>query len=417
MRIGFAKVDITPPVGTGLGGYAGFRPCSGAHDPLCCKAVVLEQEGIRYGLITLDLMCVDEAMYRRLAEKVALLGIAPERLIACAIHSHAAPAGMVAGEGPLASINEPEIPKDPGFGAYIHGVIHAAAEACAQAAATMEPFQVRTARGKTPPVGSERHTGAPAGGDLTVVQCRTESGKVLTLYDFPCHPTVLSAANLQASADFVSDIEELLGGDMAVFLNGAAGDISTRYTRKEASFEECARMGRIAAEGVRSALAGTFFREPEPVRGIHTLVTLRAREVDMPEEAEKKLAEHTAKWKAAEAAGEDPATVRILKSYVEGAGVSLQFARTMAQIRQLCLPVTVFRFCGVDFASVPGELFSALQPEGLSVIGYANGYYRYLCPEAAYESGCYEAMAAIIRRGEAEVLIQEIQKLRQQLDK
>ena len=44
MRIGFTKVDITPPVGTGLGGYAGFRPCSGTHDPLCCKAEVLIQE-------------------------------------------------------------------------------------------------------------------------------------------------------------------------------------------------------------------------------------------------------------------------------------------------------------------------------------------------------------------------------------
>ena len=99
---------------------------------------------------------------------------------------------------------------------------------------------------------------------------------------------------------------------------------------------------------------------------------------------------------------------------MEGAGVNLEFARTLSGIRQLHLPVTVFRFCGLDFVTIPGELFSTLQPKGVSVIGYANGYYRYLCDENAYEAGYYEALAAIIARGESEKLMAEIaQKLEQ----
>ena len=81
----------------------------------------------------------------------------------------------------------------------------------------------------------------------------------------------------------------------------------------------------------------------------------------------------------------------------------------------LHLPVTVFRFAGMEFATVPGELFSTLQPEGLSIIAYANGYFRYLCPEEAYEQGHYEAMAAIAARGGGEKLIHQIQQLRCQL--
>ena len=42
VKIGFSKVDITPPVGTELGGYAGYRPCTGTHDPLWCKAAVTD---------------------------------------------------------------------------------------------------------------------------------------------------------------------------------------------------------------------------------------------------------------------------------------------------------------------------------------------------------------------------------------
>ena len=55
MRIGFSKVDITPPIGTELGGYAGYRPSSGVHDPLHCRAVLLEQDSLLYALVSLEL--------------------------------------------------------------------------------------------------------------------------------------------------------------------------------------------------------------------------------------------------------------------------------------------------------------------------------------------------------------------------
>ena len=51
-------------------------------------------------------------------------------------------------------------------------------------------------------------------------------------------------------------------------------------------------------------------------------------------------------------------------------------------------------------------------PEGLSIIAYANGYFRYICPKEAYDANHYEAMAALLARGEGERLIREIQNLR-----
>lgn len=415
MRIGFAKSDITPPPGTELGGYAGYRPCTGVHDPLQCKAIVLEQDGVRYALAVLDLLCIDEALYLRIADAVAELGITKERLIVSAIHTHASPRGVIPGEGPLAGVNRSGEPKDPAFTDYIHRVIAQTASALTQAVGNLEPFLFRSARGPVPAVGSERHTGAALSGEMTVLQCKTESAKLLTVYNFPCHPTVMSAANLQVSADFAGGIEELLDAGMAVFVNGAAGDVSTRFTRRESSFEECGRMAGIAAEAIRTAIENTPFEAPAPLRGLHTQIVLKARQLEAPEAAQKRLEELTERYQAAQAQGADPATVRTLKSYAEGAGLNLQFTRTMGDLRQLRLPVTVFHFCGMDFASVPGELFSALQPKGLSIIGYANGYYRYIGGEAAYEANYYEALAAIIARGEGEQLIKELKQLRQHL--
>ena len=408
IRIGFAKEEITPAPGVELGGYAGYRPCTGAHDMLYCKAVVLEQKGVRYGLVVLDLMCVDEALAERIARAVEDLGISRERLLTCAIHTHAAPQGSIPGEGPLDRVNNSCIVDTAGFTEYMLSVVSAAGNACRRAVENLEPFRVRTARGPVPEVGSERHTGSAPGGSLTVVQCCTESGKNLILYNFPCHPTVLSAANLEASADFAGGIEKKLDCDMAVFVNGAAGDISTRFTRRESSFEECDRMARIAAEQVMNLLEGAEYAKPQPLKGIRKTVTLHARQVETEEAARKHLEETTARWQLALSEGADAGTVRILKSYVEGAGVSLEFARNLEGIRLLHLSVTVFRFAGLYFASVPGELFSALQPADLSVIGYANGYYRYICGEEAYDAGYYEALAAIIARGEGEHLVKEI---------
>ena len=415
MRIGFSKKDITPPAGIVLGGYAGFRPCAEAHDPLFCRAVVLEQAGVRYGLVALDLLCADKALYLRLAALLSEVGITKERLVVCAIHSHAAPQGVLPGEGELAAVNCTEYENTPAFRAYAQNVLRPAQAACREAADRLEPFLIRAAKGPTPPVGSERHTGAAPGGDLTVVQCRTASGKVLTLCNFPCHPTVLGPDNLHPSADFAAGIEGLLGGDMAVFLNGAAGDISTRFTRREPTFAECARMGQIAAEHIRACIENAPFTPPEPLRGIHATVRLKPRPIDTVETARAELEARRARWENARSAGADSKTLRLLKTYAEGAWVSLELAKTMAGIEALELPVTGFRFAGLEFATVPGELFSTLQPAGLSVIAYAGGYFRYICPESAYEENLYDAMASIAARGEGEHLIRQIEALRRQL--
>ena len=411
MKIGFAKRDITPPFGMELGGYAGYRPNNGVHDPLWCKAILLEQRGMRYALVVLDLMCADESLCSRIAGKVAALGIKKQHLIVSAIHSHATPAGVVPGEGLLARINEAIIPENPDFPAYMQFVADAAAQACAEAAATAETFRVRTARGVMPPVGSERHTGEKAEGTLTVAEFLQESGKKVIFYSFPCHPTVLNAENLLVSADFVGQIEKYLHADLTVFANGAAGDISTRFTRRESSFEECDRMGKLAADCIRNLLEQALETEPAPLKGCVATATLPARQVETEEAAHRQLEETTKRWQQAVAEGADAGTVRILKSYVEGAGVNLEFARSMAGIREFTLPVTVFQFAGLRFAAIPGEFYSTLLMPDVAAICYANGYYRYIADENAYTAGHYEALAAIVARGGGEMVSNTIRQM------
>lgn len=415
MKLGFAQKEITPPLGLELGGYAGYRPNCGVHDALYCKVILLEQEGVRYALVALDLMCADESLCGAIASAVAPLGITGERLIVAAIHSHAAPAGVIGDAGALARINRAIVPENPAFRAYMESVVTAAAEGCKEAAAGLESFRVRCGIAQMPPLGSERHTGAAAEGKLTVAEFTLDGGKKVILYNFPCHPTVLSAANLYVSADFAGCIQKHLDADLAVFVNGAAGDISTRFTRRESSFKECERMGALAAEHINRLLQTAMPTEPRPLRGRRSNVKLAARQVETVENAQKQLEETTCNWQKAVEEGCDAATVRILKSYVEGAGVNLEFAQNMVGIREFDLPVTVFKFAGLSFATVPGEFYSTLLPEGVSPICYANGYYRYLADENAYEASHYEALAAIVARGGGEKLSNTIRQMLEEL--
>lgn len=411
MKMGFAKGDITPPLGTELGGYAGYRPCSGVHDPLYCKAVVLEQDGICYALLALDFLSVDEPLYLHMAKKLEPLGISADRLLVSAIHSHASPCGVIRGEGLLAKVNQFGESDPEGYDAYIRQVIQTAFNACSEAIKTLEPFRIRWSQGPLPVLGSERHTGAPAQGALTAIQFLTETGKKLIVYHFPCHPTVMRPDNLKASADFIGGIEGLLDADMALFLNGAAGDISTRFTRRESSFQECGRLAQLAADHITMLLEKAEYEQPGKLTGLHTRIPVTSRPVQTKELAQKLLDESIAKWKHAERSGADKDTLRVLQSCVEGAGVNLEFADTMKGIDGFHLPATVFAFSGLKFASIPGELYSTLRPKEALAICYANGYYRYIADSRAYEENQYEAMAAIVAKGEGERLMEKIATL------
>src|SRR5215467_2574740 len=58
IRVGVAKVEITPPLGIPMAGYYHERGADGVLDPLYSKAMVLESVGERTALVVLDLISI-----------------------------------------------------------------------------------------------------------------------------------------------------------------------------------------------------------------------------------------------------------------------------------------------------------------------------------------------------------------------
>jgi hypothetical protein len=171
----------------------------------------------------------------------------------------------------------------------------------------------------------------------------------------------------------------------------------------------------IAADAVMDLIRNVPYGSEKEISGLHTHIKLQPRPVEPLEKARQTLEDAVAHWNAGVEAGLSPTEIRLLKTHVEGAGVALEFSRTMAGLKELLLPVTVFSFAGLQFVTVPGEIFSRLWQLNAVPICYANGYYRYIANSTAYELGYYEAMAAIIDKGQGEVFMEHTAQLLKQL--
>lgn len=92
LRVGFAKVDITPSQPTPMAGYYHGRLSTETHDPLWCRAVVIDDGANKAAIITLDLISTTRWMTvesRKMIERVS--GIPAANVMISATHTHTGP--------------------------------------------------------------------------------------------------------------------------------------------------------------------------------------------------------------------------------------------------------------------------------------------------------------------------------------
>ena len=91
-RVGVAAVDITPPLGIPMAGYYHQRGAEGVLDPLYCKAMVIEQDGRRAALVTLDIISVTRSITDTARSEIEkMTGIQGDHVMISATHAHTGP--------------------------------------------------------------------------------------------------------------------------------------------------------------------------------------------------------------------------------------------------------------------------------------------------------------------------------------
>jgi len=256
---GTAKVDITCECPHLMGGYVGLKDCTGIHDRLYARVLVLDD-----GDTSLAVVAVDEEFYtsdKVINQAKQLYGL--DHVILSSSHVHSGPAPETGGMKQLYAtggfnlwsrsleytIDYDALSNDPWYGASEQSIISAIGEAVNN----MFPATISAGKGTLDSDYMSQNRRYVVNNYVTkmcwtIYDCvSTESDDqtvgVIRVYDasgntrammvnYACHPVFLSEYNYQISADFpgtMADyIEDRISG-VGMFINGAAGDIDPYY--------------------------------------------------------------------------------------------------------------------------------------------------------------------------------------------
>jgi Neutral/alkaline non-lysosomal ceramidase, N-terminal len=282
VKAGFSKVNITPPIGTPIGGNARDDYASkGIHDNLYAKTIFIDDGNSRWALVMTDLIAVVPEMVADIRAIVAgQIELKPEQIMIAAIHTHS---------GPDVWGLSDESKVGPEITAEINSKI---AQSIIEAVNSAEETTVYYGRGENDQIGHNRRLrtkdGAthmnwegtdpglidevlgPVDPEISVLKFEDAGGKMKAVFvNYTCHPAILAGDNLLMGADYAGylykRIEEKYGDDVIVaFGNGAAGNINhiDNYNPDQGrGFAEADRLGTMLANDVVDIISS--MKEPE----------------------------------------------------------------------------------------------------------------------------------------------------------
>lgn len=402
MRVGFAAVRLDVPIGTPMGGYIDRDGGAiGELDPLSVHVVTWDDGGHRFALVIADVVCVNRdltAAVRASATSHA------DHIWVAATHTHAGPeTGCIPG-----GQDTPAPWKDT--------ISAAATKAIRDAGTDASALVGEVHSGALHSVGAIRgDRDATAVIPLDVVVFRrvdqTIGGMLVVL---PVHPTVLPADNRAISADLPGAVRRALElrlseGTPVIVATGAAGDISTRSTRRAQDATEVTRLGELVADQclalIDADLGSPVWTAGSRIEWRDSVLRLSAKKSAVDNDVV--LASARAHEERARAAG-DHIGVRIAESRRQGVRVHADIRRENLN-EDINADVEAVRIGALGLAGLPGEPFVALGESIRSMapghnisLGYVNGYPGYLPTVDAYPLAGYEVLASVVEAGSGE---------------
>ena len=434
LRVGAAAVVITPPVGTPMAGYYSERAAEGVHDDLYVKALVLEQDGAKAALVSLDLISTSRSVVteaRREIERTT--GVPGAAVMISATHSHTGPvlntreprANALGGTSDLAQRYTAELPAK-------------ISEAVKRAEAALAPARAAAGHGHEASIAFNRRyhmqdgtigwnpgklnprvikPAGPIDPDVPVVCFMSPANKPLALYvNYAVH--LDNVGGLKVSADLPYTLSKLLadvaGPDVVtLYTTGCCGDVNhvdVAWAEPQKGFENAARMGTILAAEVMRTMPRLKPVAAGPLRVKSEIVKLPLPPV-LADEIEKARA-------TIERRGESRSANRVPFLEQVNAFKVLDVAGRQGKPHEVEVQVIAL---GRDVAwvSLPGEIFVELglavkqdSPFPHTVIAeLANGSVGYVPARRAYVQGNYEVVSTRCAEGSGELLVAAAVKL------
>lgn len=291
-RAGLASVDITPPLGLWMAGFAARKePARGIAQPLHAKALALEDAGGRRAVIvTMDLLGLTAPVVERIAGAVRRrCGVPRERLLLCSSHTHSGPVvdDQLAVAYDLTTAQREDIRRST---RRIEGQV---VDVVGRALAALGPARLRQAQGEAGFGANRRVTFQPLGPvdpAVPVLAIERPGGSLAgLLFGYACHNTTLVASFVQYHGDYAgvaqAELERRHPGVVAMFVQGCGADANPN---PRGTLELAEEHGRSLAGAVERAL-GTTREVGGPIRSAFATVAVPYAAAPGAEEWRRKL--------------------------------------------------------------------------------------------------------------------------------
>ena len=267
IRVGFARVDVTPEVPVKLAGYGTFffsedncRWSTGVHDPLFASAVAFDDPdgAAPVILIVLDLVGLMAGDIASIQQGIAdALGIGERSVVVASTHTHHSPdtIGLWGIIIPPVSGRQEDV---------VQRILSGAVQAGIYAWNSRVPATLEWAVGEEADLHENIIFDDPArtiDDTMTLLAAYDEEQRLLgTLMNWACHPTVMGQKSTLISSDFAGAYYRLMGEEMEgthIYVNGLLGAMIQPVPRwlNPDAWDEVDRVGRGLADDAQSLLA------------------------------------------------------------------------------------------------------------------------------------------------------------------
>jgi len=401
---GVGRRVITPPMGLPMAGFAARQSgCTGVHDDLYAKALLLANGRSTVVLLCLDILWIDQLLTKAIRNAITdETGIPGDNIMICTSHNHSGP-----------DLDDPECSDwVPTFQDQVVGTVIDAWQSKTEALVGVGSTNVHG-------IGVNRRGKNIVDTSVGVIKVERGDGYPdAVVVNYTCHAVVLGPDNLLITADYPGYAQRgietalLKKETVALFTNGAAGDINTGHSADACgigaftpgrTYERAEELGTRLADAVLTVLPDIGTRDDIELGSVRVDWTADYR-TDMESEEEiiarithleeflaSKHGEHDEEW--TQASIELMYKEEILENVKEANAA--EFWRRTTEVQAI-------RIGDAVLVALPGEVFVQL---GLAIkeassfpftfiAGYANDNLGYIPTAEAFAEGGYEVATA-----------------------
>lgn len=408
LKVGFARADVTPPLGTALTGYFYPRISDGVLDPIYLNAISVNDGDSTALIITGDFMYMREAFMtdcRKLIEKET--GIPKDHILIQAIHQHTSTT-----PGDKDVVDHAYITtlyrkfRDVAVMAHedmAESVVTYAEQETAEPVSFIRRFWMKDGSLQTNPMPMNPDIVDPCGeadNMVRVVKFAREGKNDIALVQFQTHPDVIGGNKY--SADWPGFVRTYFEADLpsvsCLLLNGFQGDVNhydvtkPRPANEEERYAHSKWMGRVIAD-----TAVAIWDKTTPVDTGKVAGTIETIYMPTNTSGIENFNECLKIRKDYEAGIIGP---KLTTPIVDAFRVTDMRTKTILQT----VPITVISFGQIAIVGFPGEPFmeyasdfrKAAPDKNLLFACVANGDCGYFPSASAYTLGGYEVTTAVL---------------------